>query len=164
MSVSDNLETLTLTLLGAGDAGEDLEYTMSVLVGVDNRQTKDALSIAPPGQSAAQNILLGIQGQQADRTATWYVHDDGTDKSNGTASAVSSFFVDSVESIAEQRRWLEDVIHAPDFDAQWELNHDGGDHFDSQSVFLERIDIPALQQSSPKWVEARMDLRRGSSI
>jgi len=164
MSVADNLETLTLTLEGGGDSGEDLEYTMSVLVGVDNTQTKDALSIAPPGQSAAQNILLGIQGQQADRTATWFVHDDGTDKSNGTAGFVSSFPFSTVETIAEQRRWLEDVIHAPDFDASWTLNHDGGDHFDNQTVFVERINVPSLQQDSPKWVEARMDLRRGQSI
>ena len=35
-----SLETLTLTYLGGGDDGEDLEYTMSVLDGVDNRQTK----------------------------------------------------------------------------------------------------------------------------
>lgn len=164
MTVTENLETLTLTLLDAGDAGEDLEYQLAVLVGVENRQRKDALSIAPPGQAAADNILLGIQGMQADRTATWFVHDDGSDKSNGTAAAVASFPFDTVVSIAEQRRWLEDVIHAPDFDAKWELNHDTGDHFDNQEVFLESLDIPALQQSSPKWVEARMDLRRGSSI
>ena len=164
MAFTSELETLTLTLEGGGDAGEDLEYTMGVLVGVDNSQTKSALSISVPGQSAANNILLGIQGMQADRTATWVVHDDGTDKSNGTAASVSSFPFATVESIAEQRRWLEEVIQSPDFDASWTLDHDGGDHFDNQEVFLERIDIPALQQSSPKWVEARMDLRRGSSL
>lgn len=164
MAFTDNLETLTLTLLDGGDSNEDLEYEMTVLVGVDNDQTKNALSIAPPGQSAAENILLGIQGQEATRTATWFVHDDGSDKSNGTATAVSSFFVDSVETIAEQRRWLEDVIHAPDFSAEWRLDHDTGDHFDNQQVFVERVNVPALQQDSPKWVESRMDIRRGESL
>jgi len=159
-----NLETLTLAYEGGGDSGEDLEYTMSVLVGVDNRQEKPAFSIAPPGQPASGNILLGIQGQQADRTATFHVHDNGEDKSNGTAAAVEAFDSDTVVSLAEQRRWLEDVIHAADFDATWTLDHDTGDEFNSQEVFIETVDVPCLQQNSPKWVEARIDLRRGSSL
>lgn len=159
-----SLETLTLTYLGGGDAGEDLEYTMSVLVGVENSQTKNAFSISPPGQAAADNILLGIQGMQADRTAKFHVHDDGTDKANGTASAVAAFPSDTVVTLAEQRRWLEEVIHAPDFDAQWTLNHDTGAEFNDQEVFIENVDVPCLQQDSPKWVEARIDLRRGGSI
>ena len=67
-------------------------------------------------------------------------------------------------TLAEQRRWLEDVIHAPDFDAAWELDHDTGDEFDAQEVFVEDVDVPCLQQNSPKWVESRIDLRRGGSI
>ena len=159
-----SLETLTLTYLGGGDDGEDLEYQISVLDGVDNRQTKSAFSISPPGQPASNNLLLGIQGMQADRTVRFYVHDDDTDKSNGTASAVSDFFANEVVTLAEQRRWLEDVIHAPDFDAAWELDHDTGDEFDAQEVFVEDLDVPCLQQNSPKWVEASMSLRRGSSL
>ena len=159
-----SLETLTLTYLDGGDDGEDLEYQISVLDGVDNRQTKNAFSVSPPGQPASNNLLLGIQGMQADRTVTFYVHDDGSDKSNGTASAVADFFADEVVTLAEQRRWLEDVIQAPDFDAAWELDHDTGDEFDAQEVFVEDVDVPCLQQNSPKWVEARIDLRRGGSI
>ena len=159
-----SLETLTITYIDGGDGGEDLEYTMGVISGVDNRQEKPAFSIAPPGRAPSGNILLGIQGQQADRTPTWFVHDDGTDKSNGTAAFVSSFPSDTVVTLAEQRRWVEDVIHAPDFDARWTLDHDTGDEFDDEDVFIENVNIPCLQQNSPKWVEATMSLRRGSSL
>lgn len=159
-----SLETLTLTLIGGGDSDEDLEYTLAVLSGVDNRQTKNALSISPPGAPPRENVLLGIKGQEADRTISFYVHDDGSDKANGTASAVSAFSSSTVETLAEQRRWLERYIHAPDFDAEWRLNHDTGDEYDNQEVFVERVEIPALQQDNPRWVEGRITLREGRSI
>jgi len=155
-------DKLTLTLLDGGQTG-DIEYSFDVVRGVDNSQRKDAFSIAPPGQPASGNIFLGVSGQQADRRVTFAAHNDGTDWSNGTA-ADTDFFSSTVETLAEQRRWLEDYIHAPDFSASWTLDHDNGNEYDAQEVFFENVDFPALQQDSPKWVEVRLDLRRGSSV
>jgi len=154
-------DQLTLTLVRDGDP--NLEYSFDVVLGIDNSQSKDAFSIAPPGQPASGNILLGISGQQADRRATFAAHNDGTDRSNGTAAG-TSFFSSTVETLAEQRRWLEEYIHAADFAASWTLNHDNGNEYDDQQVFLENVDFPSLKQDSPKWVEVRLDLRRGQSI
>jgi len=158
------LETLTLTLVGAGDSGEDLDYEFGVLGGVDSTQTKDAFSIAVPGTAPEDNILIGIQGMQGDLTVNWRPYNDGSDWSNGTASAVAAFDGSTVTTLAEQYEWLNDVIHAPDFDAEWRLTHGTGPLFDNDEVFLERVDFPLLQQDSPKWVEASVTLRRGGSV
>ena len=157
-------EQLTLTLQGGGDSGEDLEYQMTVLVGVDSTQTKDAFSISSPGTRPSDNILLGIQGMQGDLTPRFFAHDDGTDKSNGTASSVSAFGSSTVVTLEEQYEWLNRYIHAADFDAQWQLTHDTGGFFDNEEVFVERVNFPVLQQDSPKWVEVSLSLRRGGSI
>lgn len=149
------LETLTIT-----QTTDNYEYTMAVLQGVDESQEKPAFSIAPPGQSASNNILLGIQGQQGDIRITFYLHDDGTDKANGTAPT-GVFTNDTVVTIAEQREWLREYIHAPPFETDWTLNHDTGDEFSGDTVFLENMDIPTLQQDSPNWTEATLQLRRG---
>jgi len=157
-------EQLTLTLQGGGDSGQDLEYQMTVLVGVDSTQTKDAFSIAPPGTRPSDNILLGIQGMQGDLTPRFFAHDDGTDKSNGTASSVSAFDSSTVVTLEEQYRWVNHYIHAADFDAQWKFDHDTGGYFNDDDVFVERVNFPALQQDSPKWVEVSLSLRRGGPV
>jgi hypothetical protein len=153
-----SLETLTIT-----QTDDSYDYEMSILQGVDESQEKPALSISPPGQSASNNILLGIQGQQGEIRITFFLHNDGTDKANGTAPA-GVFTNDTVVTIAEQREWLREYIHDPGFDTKWTLTHDTGDEFSGDDVFLETIDIPTLQQDSPKWHEATMRLRRGGPV
>jgi len=91
----------------------------------------------------------------------WTLH--GTDKANGTAPA-GVFANDTVVTIAEQREWLLDYIHARDFSATWTLTHLTGDILNGLEVFLERPEIAYLQQDSPKWTDASIRLRRGSSI
>jgi len=151
------LETLTLTL-----AGDGYEYTFVPLAGVSESQRKDAVSIAPPGRPASENILLGLSGMQGEITINFNIHDDGTDKANGTAP-VGDFTNDTVVTLEEQRRWLREYIHDFSFDATWTLTHDTGPAFDGDAVFVEEIDIPTLQQESPKWYRASVRLRRGSS-
>jgi len=153
-----NLETLTIT-----QTNDSYEYTMSVLQGVDESQEKPAFSISPPGQSAKNNILLGIQGQQGTIRINFYLYDDGTDKANGTAPA-GVFDNDTVVTIAEQREWLREYIHASAFEVEWNLTHDTGDEFSGDKVFLESMDIPTLQRESPNWTEATLSLRRGGPI
>lgn len=151
------LETLTLTL-----AGDGYEYTFVPLAGVSESQRKDAVSIAPPGRPASENILLGLSGMQGEITINFAIHDDGTDRANGTAPA-GEFTNDTVVTLEEQRRWLREFIHDPGFEASWSLTHDTGAAFDGDAVFVEEIDIPTLQRESPKWYRASVRLRRGSS-
>ena len=158
MSITDNLEKVRLELTTEG-----YQYEIYPLRGIDETQNKPAVSIAPPGRPPAQNILLGIQGMEGDLTVNFALHDDGTDKANGTAPT-GEFANDTVVTIGEQRDWLLNYIHAPDFDATWTLTHTTGDILDGVEVFVERPDIAYLQQDSPKWTEASITLRRGSSV
>jgi len=148
-------EQLTLTL-NPGDADER-QYTVDMIDTVELSSTKEAFSIAPPGLAASENILLGVSGMQADITVTWNIHDDGTDKANGT-------YTSQVVTVEEQLTYLEDVMHAPDFAATWELDHATGNAFNDDDVFVESIDPTVISNQSPKWKPATMRLRRGGSI
>ena len=160
------LETFRLTL-----KPDNLSYDITMVESVDGNQTKDAFSIAPPGLAPADNILLGVSGMEADIPIQWFIHDDGTDKANGTADGVSGFPSSTVVTLNEQILWLEEFIHDPDFGASWELSHIDGPRqdgdiplFDDDEVFIESLDIPKLDVNSPKWLQARMGLRRGGSV
>jgi len=148
-------EKLTLTL-DPGEASER-QYTIDMIDTVELSSTKEAFSIAPPGLAASENILLGVSGMQADITINWAVHDDGTDKANGTHTS-------TVVTVEEQLTYLEDVMHAPDFAASWELDHATGAAFNDDDVFVESIDPTVISNQSPKWKPATMRLRRGGSI
>lgn len=148
------LEKLSLTL---NPSGEGYEYEVSMIQEVKLRSRKSAFSIAPPGLAAAENILLGVSGMQADLEVRFMVHDDGSDKARGT-------YTSTVVTVEDQLEYLEDVIHAPDFDAGWTLDHKTGEAFSNDEVYLESIDVPLISRGSPKWKECRMALRRGSSV
>jgi len=148
-------EKLTLTL-NPGDADER-QYTVDMIDTVDLSSTKEAFSIAPPGLAASENILLGVSGMQADITVNWSIHDDGTDKANGT-------YTSTVVTVEEQIAYLEDVMHSPDFAASWQLDHQTGAAFNDDDVFVEAIDPTVISNQSPKWKPATMRLRRGGSI
>ncbi len=150
-----SLEKLRLTL-NPGETDER-QYSIYPVQNVDIRSRKDAFSIAPPGLSARDNILLGVSGMQADITIRCTIHDDGTDRANGT-------YTSDVTTVQEQIRYLEDVIHSPDFAATWELDHENGSAFNSDEVFVESIEPTVFNVDSPKWRECRIGLRRGGSV
>jgi hypothetical protein len=154
----DDLEKVRLELTGDG-----YQYDIYPLRGIDESQRKDAVSIAPPGRAPAENILLGIKGMEGSLTVNFALHNDGTDKANGTAPT-GDFANDTVVTVAEQREWLLDYIHDPGFSASWTLTHLTGDILDGIEVFVENPDISYLQQDSPKWTDASIRLRRGSSL
>jgi hypothetical protein len=145
------LEELTLTLNGSQS------YRISMIQRIDLRSRKDAFSIAPPGLAASENILLGLSGMEADITIQFRLHDDGTDKADGTAAS-------TVTTIEEQIQYIEDVIHDPGFDAAWTLDHLTGNAFAGDEVFLEEFTTAVLDRESPKWRDATLSLRRGGSI
>jgi len=145
------LEKLKLTVNGTDS------YIISMIQTVDLRSSKDAFSIAPPGLAASENILLGISGMNADITVNFRIHDDGSDKSDGTAPT-------SITSIEDQIRWLEDTIQDPAFDATWELDHLTGNAFENDEVFFEELSTTPISRESPRWRQATISLRRGGSV
>ncbi|AGC34571.1 hypothetical protein HSTV1_26 [Haloarcula sinaiiensis tailed virus 1] len=149
------LEKLRLTL-NPGEADE-LQYDLYPIQEVDINSRKEAFSIAPPGLSAAENILLGVSGMQADISVRATLWDDGSDRANGTYSS-------TVTTVDEQATFLEDEIHAPDFGASWELDHLTGAAFNDDEVFVESIEPTVISQQSPKWKPVRISLRRGGSV
>lgn len=151
-----NLEILTLTEQGTG-----YEYAMYPVTEVDERQEKPAFSVSPPGLSARQNILLGLQGQQATIDLQFAIWDDGVDRANSTYSS-------SVITVAEQINYLRDEIHQPTFTANWTLDHTTGGQFDSKvydsdNVYVESMQLPTISEGNPLWKPATITLRRGSS-
>lgn len=152
------LEQLRLT-----ETGNSHSYDISMIQEVNEPQRKEAFSIAPPGQAPSDNILLGVSGMQADLEIRFMVHDDGTDKANGTATG-EGFTDDTVVTLQEQRDWLLDHIHRPSFSAKWTLDHLTGDLFSTDDVYVETVEIPAILRDSPKWLPARIGLIRGGAI
>lgn len=153
------LEKLRLKLDSDGDGTIERTYDIYPIRGeIQISSTKEAFSIAPPGLSSRDSILLGVSGQQADITipfATW--DDDGTDRANGTHTS-------TVTTAIEQNRYLEDTMHDPSFDAAWQLDHLTGDAFNDDNVFLETVDVTSVSLENRKWKPATLRLRRGESV
>lgn len=152
-----DLEELTLELTTQG-----YQYQIYPLREVGASQDRPNLSISTPGTPASQNILIGIQGQQSELPIEFILHDDGTDKANGTAPT-GEFTNDTVVTIMEQVRWLEDYIQAASTTAEWTIDHATGERFNNDSVAVESMNLPTLQRDSPKWHEATLRLRRGGT-
>lgn len=163
------LEELRLSLTSETS---NWDYIVTNIQESGDDQSKEAFSISPPGQGAANNILLGISGMQKNIELRFQIHDDGTDKSDGTVAqavadgdiAAGVFTNDTVVTLEEQVRWLEDYLHRPTFSATWELDHITGSMYQSDPVFMERIDTPTIVRDSPKWLPARIQLRVGTSV
>ncbi len=160
-----SLETLRL------EASNGPAYDITMIDGIEDTQRKDAVDITPPGRAPRQNLLLGVSGMSADVSVAWWIHNDGTDKSNGTAANVADFPEDTVVTLNEQIVWLRDYVHAPAFDVSWTLTQVAGPRanetvlvYDNEPVFVESLDLPTIQNDSPKWLAARMGLRFGESI
>jgi hypothetical protein len=154
-----SLEELRLKLHEDGDTGTAPDHTYDIypIQEVSISSQKSAFSIAPPGLAAADNILLGVSGMQADITIDATVWDDGSDRANGTNAT-------TVTTVEEQHTYLEDTIHDPGFLAAWELDHLTGAAFDDDQVFVENVDVTPFSQSSPKWKPVSIRLRRGRSV
>jgi hypothetical protein len=155
-----SLEKLQITL---NPGGTTREYDIFPLQEVTITSRKEAFSIAPPGLSSSENILLGVSGMQADISIDATIWDNGTDRANGTAPT-GQFTNDTVVTVGEQITYLEDYIHDPGFSASWTLDHLTGAAFNDDDVFVESIEPTVLSQDSPKWKPVRMTLRRGQSV
>jgi len=148
------LETFQLTLNPSTDA-YSYDITMIDTVGAPTR--KNAYSVSPPGAPPSENILLGASGMEGTLAFDFAIHDDGTDKANGS-------YTSTVVTVDEQITYLRETIHSPDFSASWQLDHVTGSLFDSAEVFVESVDPTIISQQSPKWKPCRLQLRQGQSI
>lgn len=151
------LERLTLELTTEG-----YQYEITNLIEAGASQEKPQLSISVPGTSPSGNILIGIQGMQGELPIRFRAHNNGEDKALGTAPT-GEFDDDTVVTISEQARYLEQFIHSPDINAEWTLDHQTGDRFNNDVVTLERMNTPTLVQDSPKWHEWDIRVRRGGN-
>lgn len=148
------LETFTLTLNPSTD-GYEYEITMIEQMGAPTR--KNAYSVSPPGAPPSQNILIGASGMEGDIAIDFQIHNDGSDKANGT-------YTSTVTTVEEQITYLRETIHASDFSASWQLTHDTGSLFTDAEVFVESVDPTLVSQQSPKWKPCRISLRQGQSL
>lgn len=168
------LDTLRLTRTDVTTNDDPWSYDIRMIDRIEPRQTKEAVSIAPPGMRARENILLGVSGQQADITITFLAMDDGTDLANGTVTNTessdfddvpyASFEDNTVETLLEQYRWLMDFIHSGDFGATWVLDDVEGDFYDDDDVYVETVDTPFYVREQPRTPQWRIDLRFGETV
>jgi len=149
--------TMTLEKLQLELTNQGYQYDIYPVESVDDNQRKEAFSVAPPGQAPSDNILLGISGMQGDIEIVFWIWDDGTDRANGT-------YTSTVVTLTEQLNYLRDEIHDPSFSSAWTLDHLTGNRYSADDVFVEVMDLPTIQNDSPKWLQARMTLRRGQSV
>ena len=149
-----------LTLNPSGDDPYPYEYIISQIQSIDTREEKPATSITPPGQGFRDNILMGMSGQTMNITINHRIHngnyssDESVDKANGTYSS-------TVVTVDEQITYLQDVIHESSFNAEWTLT---GGRFSGLPVYLENIDVPVEERTSPRWRSCRIELITGEAI
>lgn len=148
------LEKMKITLDPSGDS---YEYHIYPIQSIDQSSEKSAMSIALPGQSPRDNILMGLSGMEGSITINFYIHNDGTDRANGTYSS-------TIITIDEQIDYLLYTIHDPSFNASWQLDDITGSLYDAEEVYLEKIDLPTMTSDTPRWLECRMGLILGESI
>lgn len=153
--MSATLEELRLTL-NPGEADER-QYDIYPIQEVSIASRKNAFSISPPGLAAAENILLGVSGMEADITIQAWAWNDGSDRANGTHTS-------TVTTLTEQTQYVEDTMHAPDFGATWQLDHTTGAAFNDDEVFVETVEPTILSTQDRKWLPIRFSLRRGGSL
>ena len=152
--------------------GYTYKYIISNIQTVSDSQSKDAMSIALPGQSYRKNILLGVSGQEADISIDFNIHNDGTDKSDGTISASSSgdvtvrndTSISQATTVPEQQFYLKDHMQNPSFTASWKLNDPDGILYNDMEVFFADMDTDMINMDSPKWKSCRLDFVVGEGI
>jgi len=154
------LEKLELQLDRDNDDNIDLKYQIYPIQSVDIRSRKEAFSISPPGLQSSDNILLGVNGMQADIEIQARLWNNGEDRADGS-------YTSSVVTIEEQIEYLEDEIHDSSFSAAWRLDHLTGSAFngtEEDEVFVEAIEPTVFSVDEQGFKPVRFTLRRGQSV
>jgi len=163
------LKKLKLTL-NPGDSNER-QYIISNIINVNFTQEKPSSSIKPPGDAPEKNTIMALQGQTRDPEIRFSIHNDGTDKSNGTSP---SEIGGDVVTIIEQIIFLRDYIDAPEIESTWTLvdNFDDSDLLygpwntpsDGMPIIVNSVDTNPVDLESPKWRECRIQLKVGKGV
>ena len=139
---------------------QNYRYNLKLIQSISPRQNKPAMSIALPGMSATSNILMQLQGMERTYDITFYLYNDGTDKSEGTAP--SGDFPNGVKTVEEQMKWLMDYIHYYSTDAKWKIY---GDIFPSTGLDCQIIDISFQDDANtPLHTQATIRITVGQGI
>jgi len=139
---------------------KNYRYNLKLIQSINPRQTKPATSIALPGMSATSNILMQLQGMERTYDITFYLYNDSTDKSEGTAP--SGDFPNGVKTIAEQEDWLLNYIHYYSINAKWKIY---GDIFPSTGLVCQLIDVYFNEDANtPLHTQATIRITVGSGI
>jgi len=163
-----SLTELKLTLNPSTD---NYQYIISQIVTVDDGgPEKPATTIAPPGQSYKNQILMGVGGQKKNITINFRIHngnyssDETVDKANSGSSGYGS----NVVTIDEQIDYISNVIQDPGISASWTLTGGRFGDFNDPStgldVYFEDFSTSSINMNSPRWREARISLIVGESI
>lgn len=191
MSSYYDTKTLEITL-SPGD--DERKFVCDMVQDIAQEFSKDSTSMALPGSDYRKNILMGLSGMESNITINFYIHDDGTDKSDGTLEdgdcsqmysegdgdddTDHNFWHDSdgdgnydyeVVTVEEQMHYLRRVIFDPGFTATWELNcpddeWEGLKPFDNLEVFVSNVDYSWMNRDSPKWRICRLEAVVGSGV
>jgi len=151
----DNINVLKIT------NDEGLEYWVYPLRESQLEQEKPSSSIAPPGQSAADNIRMALQGQEGVIPINFVIWNDGEDRANETHS-------EPVVTVGEQVEYLKNHFHDPSFGVGFTVEQDNGyleTRLPSMSGNLENILIPMFNIQSSKWLEGcQLRIEEGENI
>ncbi len=138
-------------------------YLIKQIQEIEIRQEKPVSNISLPGQKAEEAILMGVEGMTKSLRINFMVHDDGSDKADGTAPS-GVFSDDTVVSLSEQRQWLLDYIHDESFSGSWSLSHNNGSRIGDLNGFLGNIRLNPFGLEHGTWFPCTIEFIVGSPI
>jgi len=162
-----SLDKLKVTVYPGGtisDTETNYQYVIKIVDEVQDTLDKPATTFTLPGKSYKNNQLIGITGQEDEINIYWNLHNDGsTDYADGS-------YHSTINTMAEQIKYLKNTIHDASFSASWTLVDNEGiygtysDPDGGLECHLKIVDIPTFSQGSPRWREATMTIIPGEMV
>lgn len=159
------------------------EYEIDMIQNITDSQSKNSMNMSLPGISYRKNIMMGVSGQEADISINFKIHNDGTDKSNGTISSSSSgnveikgtegngIYITEAKTVPQQIFYIKDHIQNKSFTASWKLYDPDGDFYGHSGqtepgieVFFADMDLTIISRDSPRWKDCRLDFNVGEGV
>lgn len=112
------------------------EYQFELIQRLRDNLQQQNTPLPIPGNQPADSLIFTLQAQTREIQASWIIHNDGTDRSNGTAPQDGTFTdtsgngTEDVVTVQEQKQWLQDYIFNGNLGVQY---HISGDAFDESS-------------------------------
>ena len=149
----------------------DLEYQFNLIKRVEDGREREFTTITLQDPENARHF--GFNPGKVNPIIEWIIHDDGTDKSNGTLSSSSisdsRFSNDTVVTVQEQIIWLTEYIHDNTSDARWLLeggrfsDRDGDGINEGTNVVIQSIPVKQLSDRVNS-AKAKINLKLGVTV